>query len=228
MGAPDLLRTGIYSVSEAAELIGVPAQKIRAWIDGWPGTEKAPVVSNQLGWVDKQLALSFANLMELRFIAFFAGAGVKINEIRRIMDEVRIALHRPHPFATNVVFKTDGRKVVAESARRNGIKDLYDLRSKNFEIGIVVYKSLKDGVVYDPKGEALAWYPRQRLAPNVIIHPSLAFGRPVLKGRGIPTEAIAETAKVEGSVEAAAAIFEITTSRAKEAVDFEERLRRAA
>jgi uncharacterized protein (DUF433 family) len=92
----------------------------------------------------------------------------------------------------------------------------------------VVYKSLKDGVVYDPKGEAQAWYPRKKLAPNVIIHPSLAFGRPVLKGRGIPTEAIAETAKVEGSVEAAAAIFEITASRAKEAVDFEERLGRAA
>lgn len=222
------MRTGIYSVSEAAELIGVPPQKIRAWVDGWPGTERAPVISNQLGWVDKQLALSFANLMELRFIAFFAGAGVRINEIRRIMDEVRTALHQHHPFATNVVFKTDGRKVVAESARRNGVKDLYDLRSKNFEIGVVIYKSLKDGVIYDPKGDALAWYPRQKVAPNVIIHPSLAFGRPVLKGRGIPTAAIANTARIEGSIEAAAAIFEISNSRAKEAVEFEERLRRAA
>ncbi len=228
MGAPDLLRTGIYSVSEAAELIAVRPPKIRAWIDGWPGTEKAPVVSNQLGWVDKQLAFSFANLMELRFIAFFSGAGVKINEIRRIMEEVRLTLHRPHPFATQLVFKTDGRKVVAESARRNGVKDLYDLRSRNFEIGVVVYMSLKDGVVYDPKGDARAWYPRQKFAPNVIIHPSLAFGRPVIKGRGIPTEAIADTARAEGSIEAAAAIFEITASRAKEAVDFEERLRRAA
>ena len=227
MVAVDLLQTGIYSVTEAANLIGVSARKVRGWIDGWPNGKTA-VVTNDVGWVDKQLALSFANLMELRFIAFFANAGVSLKEIRGIMNDVRSELNRPHPFATNIVFKTDGVKIVAEIARRNGVQDLLDLKSKNFEIGVVVYKSLKDGVVYDPKGHAEAWYPRQHFAPNVIIHPRLAFGRPVLKGRGIPTETIADTAKAEGSVETAALIFEITTKRAQEAVNFEERLRRAA
>jgi hypothetical protein len=103
VGNPDLLRTGIYTVRDAADLIGVSAQKIRAWIAGWPRTVVAPVVENDLGWVDDRLAFSFANLMELRFIAFFEGAGVKLREIRTIMDEVRAELHRPHPFATNVV-----------------------------------------------------------------------------------------------------------------------------
>jgi uncharacterized protein (DUF433 family)/DNA-binding transcriptional MerR regulator len=227
-GSPDLLRTGIYTVSDAADLIGVSSQKIRAWIAGWPRTVAAPVLENDLGWVDGRVAFSFANLMELRFIAFFEGAGVKLREIRRIMDAVRAELRRPHPFATNVVFKTDGAKIVAEIAHRNGIADLYDLRSRNFEIGIVVYKSLKHGVVFDPKGDAQAWFPRRKLAPNVIIHPSLAFGRPVLRGRGIPTEAIANAAVAEGSIEAAAIIFEIPTSRAKEAVTFEQHIRRAA
>jgi hypothetical protein len=115
MASPDMLRTGIYTVRDAAGLIGVSQQKIRAWIAGWPRTVAAPILDNDLGWVDERLAFSFANLMELRFIAFFEGAGVKLREIRSIMDDVREEMHRPHPFASNIVFKTDGAKIVAES-----------------------------------------------------------------------------------------------------------------
>jgi uncharacterized protein (DUF433 family) len=227
MASPDMLRSGIFTVRDAAGLIGASPQKIRAWMTGWPRTVEAPIIDNDLGWVDQQLAFSFANLMELRFIAFFEGAGVKLREIRNIMNEVRTELRRPHPFATNIVFKTDGVKIVAEIARRNGVADLYDLRSRNFEIGLFVYKTLKEGVVYDPKGDAQAWFPRRKLAPNVVVHPRLAFGHPVMRGSGIPTEAIADAARAEGSVEAAAALFEIPVSRAKEAVSFEEHLRAA-
>lgn len=228
MSAPDLLRTGIYSAPEAEALIGVPARKIRGWIDGWPGAVGAPVIQNDLGWIDRHLAFSFANLMELRFIAFFERAGVKIREIRFILDEVRKELHRPHPFATNIVFKTDGAKVVAEIARKNGVADLYDLRTKNFEMGVVVYRSLKDGVVYNPRGEAQAWFPDKKNAPNIFIHPSIAFGHPVLKGSNIPIEAIIQSVRAEGSIEAAAMVFELSERRVKEAVAFDASLRRAA
>ncbi len=228
MKAPALSGSGIYSASEAAALIGVPVQRVRAWVDGWPRTAAPPVIENDLGWVDGRLAFSFANLMELRFIAFFSEASINIREIRTIMDQVRAEIHRPHPFATSVIFKTDGAKIVAEIARRNGIADLYDLRSQNFEMGVIVYRSLKEGIVYDPKGDARAWFPRRMLAPNVIVHPRLAFGRPVLRRQGIPTEAIADAVRAEGSVEAAAELFEIPKKYVQEAVSFEAELRRAA
>jgi uncharacterized protein (DUF433 family)/DNA-binding transcriptional MerR regulator len=215
-------------VGDAAALIGVSGQKIRAWIKGWPRTTTKGVIHNDLGWVDGRLAFSFVNLMELRFVAFFAAAGVNLREIRAIMAEARAELDRPHPFATNVVFRTDGAKIVAEIALRNGVSDLYDLKSKNFEMGIVVYQSLKEGVVYDPKGNALAWYPRRALAPNVIIHPKFAFGRPVLKERGIPTEAIADAMRAEGSADIVAEIFEIPKRQVHEAIAFEADIRRAA
>jgi uncharacterized protein (DUF433 family)/DNA-binding transcriptional MerR regulator len=227
MAAPDLLRTGIFTARDTAALIGVSRQKIRAWVTGWPRRSLPPIVDNDLGWVDRRLAFSFANLMELRFIAFFEGAGVKLHEIRNIMDEVRKEINRPHPFATDVVFKTDGVKIVAEIAHRNGVADFYDLRSRNYEIGIIVYTTLKEGVVFDPMGDAEAWFPRQQLAPNVIVHPRLSFGRPVLKGNGIPTEAIVGAARAEGSIDAAAELFEIPLAIAKEAVSFEEHLRAA-
>jgi uncharacterized protein (DUF433 family) len=224
----DLSRSGIYSVSDAASLICASSQSIRAWIDGWPDSETPPIIEDDLGWVDGRLAFSFANLMEFRFVAFFVDAGVKLREIRKNMDEARVTLHLRHPFATNVVFKTDGSKIVAEIAHRHGVADIYDLKSKNFEMVTVVYMSLKEGVVYDPKGNAEAWFPRRALAPNVIVHPRLAFGRPVLRGNGIPTEAIASTFKAEDSIDTTAMLFEISRSRVKEAVAFETDLERAA
>ena len=56
----------------------------------------------------------------IRFLAFFVNAGVKLREIRGIMDAVRTELNRAHPFATNTVFKTDGKKIVAEITSRHG------------------------------------------------------------------------------------------------------------
>lgn len=225
---PNLRSAGIYSVAEASALIGASPQKVRAWVEGWPRTDTPPMIENDLGWVDNQLAFSFANLMELRFIAFFADANVKIREIRSIMEEVRAQVQRPHPFATNVVFMTDGVKIVAEIAHKNGVASLFDLRTKNFEMKDVVYRSLKEGIVYDPAGDAQAWFPRQLLAPNVIIHPKLAFGRPVLKGTNIPIEAIVDSVRSEGSIEGAAIVFEITKRKVEEAVRFDTDLRRAA
>ena len=49
---------------------------IRIWVEGHKG-KQAPVIHNDLGKVDGKTAVSFTNLMELRFIAVFAGAGVK-------------------------------------------------------------------------------------------------------------------------------------------------------
>jgi uncharacterized protein (DUF433 family) len=226
--APDLSRSGIYSVSEAAALIGESQQKIRAWVDGWPRSGVPALVDNDLGWVDDRLAFSFANLMELRFVSVFAKV-VKIREIRAVMDEARRETRRAHPFATNIVFRTDGKKIIVEIAHRNNVTQLYDLKSRNFEIGGVMYRTLKQDVVYDPKGDAAAWFPRRGLAPNVMVHPRLAFGRPVLQEDGIPTEAIADAIKAEGgSVDKVAALFEISRRRVQEAVAFENHLQRAA
>lgn len=228
MSGPDMLRTGIYTVADAAALLSVSNYKIRAWIDGWPGTQKAPIIANDLGWIEDKLAFSFANLMELRFISFFVEAGVSLSEIRSIMNEVREQINVPRPFSTNLVFKTDGRRIVAETMRRNGSHTLLDLRSRNYEMLEITYRSLKDNVVYDADGVARAWFPRPSTFPNVVLHPSLSFGRPVLKQNGIPTGAIARTASAEGSTKIAAELFGITLKLAQQAVDFEAQLRKAA
>ncbi len=227
MADPNLLITGIYTVPEAAELVEAPSRLVRIWVEGHKG-KQAPVIENQLGRVEGKVAVSFTNLMELRFVSLFHGAGVNLRAIRAIMNEVKELLGHPHPFATRTVFRTDGKKIVAEIGRKNGIDDIYDLRTRNYEMHEVVMASLKDDVVYNPQGDAVSWRPRPKLAPNVIVHPHFAFGHPILKASRIPTSTLAAAVKAERSARFVSEIFEVPERQVREAVTFEEHLRRAA
>jgi uncharacterized protein (DUF433 family) len=231
MNAPSnhLLETGIYTLPQAAYLVGATLSQVRVWVEGRNGkTAQAPVISNEVGRIGNTVAISFTNLMELRFVAQFNKAGVRLNNIRAIMEEVRDVLNHPHPFSTKTVFKTDGKKIVAQIIGKNGFQAVYDLRSRNYEMPIVVLQSLREDVIWDPDGDAIAWFPRKKLAPNVIIHPKFAFGKPILRKSGIPTETIAQAVKAERSQKAVANIYEIPVSQVREAVSFEKHLRMAA
>ena len=227
MARPDLMEAGIYTIPEAADLVGAGHATVRVWVEGHTGKQD-PIIDNQLGRVDGKTAVSFANLMELRFIAQFVQAGVSLKAIRAILQEARTTLAHPHPFATHTVFKTDGKKIVADIARRNGLNLIYDLKSRNYEMPSVVMKSLKENVEFDPEGQAIAWTPRPEIAPNVIVHPKFSFGSPVLRKSYVPTSAIAKAVKVEGSAAFVADIYDLPEKHVREAVRFEQQLRKAA
>lgn len=227
MASNALLTGGIYTIPDVAELVRATAGEVRVWVEGRKG-KQTPVIDNQVGRIGNRVAVSFTNLMEIRFVAFFTNAGVRLNEIRRIMADVRDEVEHPHPFATKTVFATDGKKIVAKIAKENGVEDIYDLRSHNYEMPDVMYDTLKRDVEFDPAGEMISWRPRPQIAPNVIIHPSLAFGHPVLRESRIPTSTIAEAVEAEGSAASVAVLYNVPEKQVREAVRFEQNLRLAA
>jgi uncharacterized protein (DUF433 family) len=227
MSKLNLIDKGIFTIPIAAELVGAPINLVRIWVDGHKG-KQSPIIDNELGRVDGKLAISFTNLMELQFVAFFSKAGVQLRNIRAIMHDVRRILVHPHPFATHTVFQTDGRKIVARIAKENGVESIYDLKTKNYEMKEIVLKSLMCDVVYDPAGNASIWYPRRDVAPNVIINPKRSFGRPILRDSEIPTSTIAKAFAAEKNAKMVSALFEIPERRVREAVKFETALRAAA
>ena len=227
MTSAKLVQSGIFSVSEAAELVGTTERRVRGWISGYADGE-APILHNDLGWIDGRLAFSFTNLMEIRFLAFFVDVGIRIQDIRSIMGEAKQYLNHPHPLATNAVFKTDGKKIFAKICTRNGASNIYELKSRNYEMEPVVLESLMEDVEYDTAGDAQLWRPRPKIAPNVIVHPRIAFGRPVLRHSRIPAATLSAAASAEGSAQAAADWYDVPVRQVREAVRFERALRRAA
>ncbi|WP_131800229.1 hypothetical protein [Methylobacterium indicum] len=224
---PDLLSAGIYTVPEAARLVEAEQNETRVWVEGRKGAQE-PMIENEVGRVGDKTAISFTNLMELRFISMFVDAGLRLSAIRSIMEEAKDTLEHPHPFATSTVFKTDGKRIVAQIARKNGVPSIYDLKTRHYEMpGLIMNVLLKD-VVFDPRGDAISWKPRPKIAPSVIVHPAHSFGQPILLKSFVPTAAIVKTYAAERDSEIVAEMFEIPEAHVIEALRFDEALRGAA
>lgn len=229
MSNRQLLRQGIFTVPEAARLLEASPAKVRGWVAGYPHTKAPPILENELGFADNRLAMSFTNLMEVRFINTFSRFGVKVVAIRDMLEEAKRLLDHPHPFATNAIFRTDGKKIFAASAERTDDKALYDLKAKNWAMHDVIAQSLIEGVEFDPSGNAAGWRPRRHVAPNVVIRPAWSFGKPVLKDVQIPTRTIFDSFCAEGETEESVAYwFQISSDEVREAVRFETLLKQAA
>lgn len=225
----NLLETGIYTVPEAARLLSIPQRKLRGWVSGYSPARLDPLIQNEIGKLDNALALSFVNLMEARLIHAFAQQGVSVKSIRCMAEEARRFLDHPHPFATDILFRTDGKKIFIVVAEKTGDKRLYDLKSKNWAFYDILSDQLKEGVVYDTNGNAEAWQPRKKIAPNVVIHPKIAFGQPILRESGVPTRALLDAFSAEGETyESVSAWYDVPVDQVKEAIRFEMELDMAA
>ena len=84
------LGIGIYGVPEAARLTGVSAPRIRRWVKGYTfrvrgsARRSAPVWQSQLPRLDHQIAVSFLDLIEIRFVNAFLEHGVSWPTIRKV------------------------------------------------------------------------------------------------------------------------------------------------
>jgi uncharacterized protein (DUF433 family) len=58
---------------------------------------------------------------------------------------------------------------------------------------------------------------------SVLVDPGRSFGRPIVS-RGVPTEVLADAAKLEGSIDAVAALYEVPKAEVRSALIFEQRL----
>lgn len=217
---------GIYSIPLAAQLLRVPTQNLRGWINGYSGTGCGPLIPSELEPINNKYALSFLNLIEARFVSVFANLGVSVKSIRYMAEEAKRVLSHPHPFATEMIFKTDGKTIFMQVEDETDDKVLYDLRRKNFAFKEILEREFKRDVIYSNAGLAKAWYPRKEIAPSVMVNPKISFGAPVIEKAGIPTETIYSAFRAEGNDYAGVSRwFDIEQQRVKEAVDFELNLR---
>lgn len=218
------LSQGIYTVTEAARLLELSAARLRAWVSG-SDLRSGPIIPSDLKPIDHQVALSFVNLVEVKFIHAFSKYGVKVRSIRRMADEAKRLLKHPHPFATDMIFRTDGQRIFIEMAEATGDPQLYDLRGKNWGMYSILMDALKSDLIFGPSGLATGWYPRKDTAPSVVVHPKIAFGQPALQESGVPAQAIYDAFSAEGEdIEGVARWFDIPKAEVVQAVNFQMRL----
>lgn len=213
--------SGVYTVRQAAKLIGAPTDKLRRWVFG--GRGQSAIVQHDYEPIDGVDALSFHDLIEARFIRAFREQGVSFQHLRKVASKARQDLDTVHPFAS-ARFVTDGRRIILDELDEEGRRSLVDYLSDQITFEHFVRQFILPGVSFDARDLADSWRPRPELAPEVVLDPRRAFGAPVVGRTGIRTQIIARSAKAENSFAATAQAFKLTEDEVRQAVAFEERL----
>jgi signal transduction histidine kinase len=184
---PDLIGLGLYSIPEAARLVEVAPARVRGWEQGYrDGTSKPQrpaLVGHVLPDVEGKTALSFRELVEVRFIRQFLRAGVSWRNIRHAAAQARRDLlseagHR-------LRFSTDGVKIFANTRARGGDRRALDLVAHQYVMLHVLARSIRSEFDLEAEDVIRAWHPRPEM-PLVLLDPRRSFGHPIVEP-GVPT-----------------------------------------
>ena len=224
------LALGFYTVPEAARLIEAgDARRIHGWLRGYANSATGPLLHRDYMPLDKNEELSFLDLMEVRAVEEFRSRGVKARTLRRAIEEARDVLKTEHPFATQyVTYHGEGQnilidKVLADSAKRENDRLLYNLVTRQWESYVVLKDAIARGVTFDPKSHLpRKWIPRAAF-PKIIVDPVISYGRPALKG--ISTSTLYDAWKAEDEdLEEVAYWYDLPIEDIAQAVEFEQDL----
>lgn len=223
--------TPAYSFVEAAHYLNIPLSTLSSWCRGQKNkhdgtTRFQPVI--QLDGNPGE-GLSFLNLVEAHVLAAIRREHrISLQKVRRALDfvERKLGIERP---LTNARFETDGVHLLVRELER-----LINVSHEGqLEIEPLIRTFLKR-IKRDPSGVPIKLYPftRKSVSANepepVEIDPRVAFGRPVLAGKGVPTAVLADRFKAGDSLSDLAEDYDTSTQIIEEAIRCELSRREAA
>lgn len=232
----EVLGRGVYSAVESVRLLNfrkndgpsrtVSRQTIARWLRGYDYRAGGEMRHSDPLWRpdyaddDGELELSFRDLVELRFVKAFRDLGLSLPTIRACFRRAVEEVKDERPFST-LKFRTDGKAIFLHITAGAGEGELVDLVHRQMVFRTVIEPSLRD-LEFDADVVA-RWYP---LGPrrSIVVDPARAFGRPLAAEAGVPTEVLANAAKVEGSIDKTARLYEVAPAAVRDAVEFERKL----
>jgi uncharacterized protein (DUF433 family) len=226
LGNGRLIGIGLYTAPEAAALTRAKRQSITRWLRGYErrGIAHEPLWTPEPDTRSDVLTLSFKDLLQLRTVTAFQKSGLSTRFLRRAILRAEEVLGRERPFAT-ARFRTDGVSILLQVDRDGEEPELENIFTGQREMTRIIERSLRDVEFADM--QPLLWRPLGR-SGGVVLDPRRSFGAPIEEQTSIPTSALAEAAEAEGSVAAAARLYEIDRRAVDRAMRFETWLAQAA
>ena len=210
-----------YSFGEAAAYLGLPQSTMRSWFTGMPygkGDSKyffPPVLKPAA-----KDRLSFYDIVSAHVLMALKAKGLQPHHMREVVEELKKEF--PDSFCTHfLVGSFQCLDLTSFFVRRAP----YSTFSESRQLGLkAVITKFLDRIELDANLRPIRFSPlrtqRSRGRGFIVIDPEFAYGRPVVKGTGIPAEIIA---KRKGSGESEARLardYRITIRAVKEAVKY--------
>lgn len=222
MAHHDPLLSGFYTPAEAARLLRVDnSRRVSRWVVGHAHGDA--VIAADHGMVAGRAALSFLDMMEVRFLEHFRKQGVSLQTLRRAVVRARAEMNTPHPFAaSNLRFLTDRKTVFGHAAEDTKDKRTWDLVSSQYEMYEAIEDVLAKGVAFDPRSGLAKSFPPLLEFPTVTVNPRVSYGKPAVGESGIPTSALFRMWKAEnGRKDRVARAYGIGEADVANAIGFE-------
>lgn len=178
--------------------------------------------------IDRAIALSFVELMELRVVRALLDHGMSLQAVRVVANVAADYFGTEHPLASKRLY-TDGKKAFAAlHGDDRDTPDLVELSRHRVEQVIAgsIFQPFLAEIDFNPATSlAERWWPLGRATP-IVLDPAISFGSPTIVGTAIRTSTLARMAEDTGVAETADA-FDLDATSVEAASEFERQLRAA-
>lgn len=219
------LPCGAYTLPDAAGLLGLRLERMRKWVSGVSlgaahgKNRRFPAGDLGSRGQGKDRTFGFWTLIELFSISQLRAHGLSMRRLRADREELAERFQTDHPFALEGLL-TDGRRLLKELGDAS-LLELGTGGQTDFESVIRPFCARLD---FDSQTRlASRFYPNGRTS-SIIVDPHHAFGRPVILGTSITTEALACLVRGGETIDDIATDFRLEPTQVEEAWDFEQQL----
>jgi len=229
-----LLGIGIYSPAEAARYVRASRSRFRRWLYG--DRRSKPVFDPDIPRDDRVqdivTFLDFAQALSVQDIRL--NVGIPLQRIREAYETARRDFGLDHPFAVKhgiFVFGNlhdpkhcvlgiypSGEPVDIDSLERKAVQ-LTGKKKGNLMISQVV-QEFSERLAFSTKGLADEYLAFEKYGHRILMQPDCRFGKPYLEDLYYEAETLADAAKVEGSVNRAADVYEVPKNAVKAAMEY--------
>lgn len=224
-GAEDPSLIPFCTLRECADWLRLPHSTVRAWFFGQPGFESVLEPSDP-----ETRNLSFVNVTEVFVLAAIRRKHqVPLPQVREAVRYLRQRFGDPHPLASREMM-TEGSALLIEH-----LGELVSASEHGQLVSEELVRARLQRIERNAAGVPMRLYPFTRkmtddapasvhLAPtSVVIDPRVQFGRPCLRGTGIPTAVIHERWLAGEDMESIAEDYGRELADVQEALRFEDR-----
>jgi len=216
----------MFSEAEAARLLRVPQSTLHWWLDGgtYRGRTYRPVIRPQ---PTGQRSVTWAEFVEAGLLREYRRThGVRLAELRQVMDRLREEYGVPFPLAHYRPFVGPGRQLLLEVQEQTHLDaDFCLVAVANGQLVLTPAVQAFVERVEWADDVAVSWRPHDDPSSPVRMSPGVRFGRPAI--RGISTEVLWEQVEAGSSADEVAESFDLRPADVRWAYGYESAVRAA-
>ncbi len=213
----------MYGVVEAAGILGLPAGRVRAWLDGYEsrGKRYPPVVRAERTGEE---VVTWGEFVELGFLREYRRKRVPLQWLRPVIEKLRHDWGTPYPLATSRPYVL-GKELVLSSQEDSRLPEAIAIVVRSGQTLVLTTETQrfiqKVSFPPDPEGmgvDAQQFHPAGEASP-VVVDPLVRFGRPAVEG--VATERLWKLHDAGETFAEIAEGYEMDVSLVKAAVAYE-------